>query len=164
MARGIELPDQLVTLLSDLGYLWPDADETRLTQLAHTWIGFQDNLDGLAADAHKAAERVWTDNRGADIDAFRAAWLESENPLDTLRKDAAGVVLVGALIVVCALVVLVLKIWVTVQLVLLAIAIVQALATAEITFGASLAEIPVFKEISGRIIDGLISRALMLLA
>ncbi len=163
MARGLDLPDALVTLLSDLGYLWPDADEVRLMQLGQAWVGLQSKLEGFATDAQKAAERVWTHNKGDDIDAFKAAWAEAENALDTLQKDADGVPVVGAIILVCALVVLMLKIWVIVQLVLLAIAIAQAIATAAITFGASLLEIPVFKEIFGRIINLLISRALVIL-
>jgi hypothetical protein len=75
----------------------------------------------------------------------------------------AGVVIVGALVMVCAAVVLTLKVWVIDQLVLLAAAVVEAIATAPITFGASLLEIPVFKEIADRIINLLISQAMQVL-
>ncbi|WP_020577839.1 hypothetical protein [Actinopolymorpha alba] len=163
MARGLTLPGPLVTLLSDLGYLWPDADEVRLMQLGQAWVSLQSKLDGFAEEAQRAAERVWTENQGTDVDAFKEAWGRPEDALDTLRKDSTGVTVVGALILVCALVVLMLKIWVIIQLVLLAIAIAQAIATAAVSFGASLLEIPVFKEIFGRIINLLISRALEVL-
>jgi hypothetical protein len=56
--------------------------------------------------------------------------------------------------------VLALKINVIVQLIMLAIEIAEALATAAPTFGASLAEIPIFKEITQLIIDQLINLAL----
>jgi hypothetical protein len=163
MARGLVLPDALVSVLSDLGYLWPDADEVRLMQLGQAWTGLQSKLDGLAQEARQAAEQVWLHNKGSDVDAFKAAWEKAEDGLDTLDKNASGVVVVGAIILVCAIVVLMLKIWVIVQLTLLVIAIAQAIATAAITFGASLLEIPVFKEIFGRVINLLISRATVIL-
>jgi hypothetical protein len=47
-----------------------------------------------------------------------------------------------------------------VQLVMLAIEIFEALATAPETFGASLLEIPVFKEITGMIINAIINEAI----
>ncbi|MFD2077806.1 hypothetical protein SAMN05421678_12443 [Actinopolymorpha cephalotaxi] len=163
MARGLDLPDSLVTVLSELGYLWPDADEVRLMQLGQAWVSLQSKLDGVVTEAQRAAEQVWTHNKGDDVNAFKEAWGKAEDALDTLQKDATGVVVVGALILVCAVVVLMLKIWVITQLVLLVIAIAQAIATAPITFGASLLEIPVFKEIFGRIINLLISQALEVL-
>lgn len=160
MARGLVLPGSLVSILSDLGYLWPDADEVRLTQLGGVWVSLQSKLDELVGQAQTLASSVMENNKGDDVDAFKAAWEEAENPLDTLGKDATGTPIVGAVTIMCALVVLLLKIWVIVQLILLAIAIAQAITTAAITFGASLLEIPVFKEIFGRIINLLISQAL----
>jgi hypothetical protein len=46
-----------------------------------------------------------------------------------------------------------------VQLTLLAIQIAQAVATAAVTFGASLLEIPIFKLITGALIDQLLNMA-----
>ncbi len=163
MASGLDLPGGLVTLLSDLGYLWPDADEVRLNQLGQAWIDLQGTLDRHLQDANAAAARVWTENSGTDIDAFRATWSKAESAVDTLNRDATGVAVVGAIVLVCGAVVLMLKIWVIAQLVMLAVAIVQAIATAPFTFGASLLEIPVFKEIIGRAINLLISRAMAVL-
>ena len=59
----------------------------------------------------------------------------------------------------CAGVALALKINTLINLGILAAEIVEALATAVPTFGASLAEIPVFKEITSRIIQGIINEA-----
>lgn len=67
--------------------------------------------------------------------------------------------IIGIGLIVAAGVVLALKIQVIVQLVLLAIQIAQAIATAVATFGASLLEIPIFKMITGMIIDQLIGMA-----
>jgi hypothetical protein len=64
---------------------------------------------------------------------------------------------------VAAGVVLALKISVIVQLVMLAIQIAQAIATAVVTFGASLLEIPIFKMITSMILDQLLGFAMQAL-
>jgi hypothetical protein len=68
--------------------------------------------------------------------------------------------MVGAGLMVCAGIVLALKINVIVQLTMLVIEIAQAIATAVVTFGASLLEIPLFKEITQLIIDQLLNMAI----
>jgi hypothetical protein len=163
VASGLDLPSGLVTFLNDLGYVWPDADEVRLLQIGRTWVDLHGALAPHLQAANTAAAGVWATNSGADVEAFRTAWGEDGAASNTLTKDMAGVVIVGGLVMVCAAVVLTLKIWVIAQLVLLAIAVAQAVATAPITFGASLLEIPVFKEIADRIINLLISEALAVL-
>jgi hypothetical protein len=60
---------------------------------------------------------------------------------------------------ICSGVVLALKINVVVQLTLLAIEIAQAITTAVATFGASLLEIPIFKSITGLILEQLLAFA-----
>jgi hypothetical protein len=163
MAQGITLPGSLVTLLSELGYLWPDADEVRLLELGQAWISVQGGLDEIVEQAQTIAGRVWTENHDDAIDAFKASWEAKDDGVATLTQNATGVLVVGAVILVCAIVVLMLKIWVIVQLVTLAIAIIQAIALAVPTFGASLLSIPIVKEIIGRIINLLISRAMVVL-
>jgi hypothetical protein len=163
MAQGMTLPGPLVSLLSDLGYLWPDADEVRLMQLGQAWLNAQSGLDEVVEQAQRAAEKVWTENQDDAIDAFKASWEARDDGLDTLHQNATGVVVVGAIILLCSIVVLMLKIWVIIQLVMLAIAIAQAIALAVPTFGASLLSIPVVKEIIGRIINLLINRSLVVL-
>lgn len=160
---GLTPPGVVVTLLNDLGYIWPDADEVRLTQLGQAWLDLQTTLQGHLADADRAASAVWTHNTGKDIAAFQSFWLQSGGAIDTLAKDVTGVAVVGAVVMVASAVVLALKIWVIVQLVIRAIAVAQAIATAPLTFGASLLEIPVFKEIAGRILNLAISQAVAVL-
>jgi hypothetical protein len=163
MASGLTLPGALVTFLNDLGYIWPDADEVRLTQLGQAWIDLQGALQGHLAEADRAATAVWTQNTGKDITAFQQFWSQADGAVDTLATDVTGVAVVGAVVLVAAAVVLALKIWVIAQLVILAIAVAQAIATAPFTFGASLLEIPVFKEIAGRILNLAISQAIAVL-
>ncbi|TNY36683.1 hypothetical protein [Thermomonospora catenispora] len=157
---GLQLPGELVSLLSMLGYTWPEADEGKLFQLGSQWMGFSGTLNEIAAAAEEAARKVPSVNTGADIAAFQSAWSAEDAPLPVLRKASIGALAVGGCFLFCAGVVLALKIGVIVQLVILAIQIAQAIATAPATFGASLLEIPVFKMITGMIIDFLIDQAI----
>lgn len=156
---GLQLPGELVTLLQDLGYNWPEADEEKLFELGSTWMNFAPNLQPIADQADAAAQQVLSQH-GEAIDAFRAKWTAEDGPLASLRDSVTGAELVGPLLMVVAAVVLALKINVIVQLVTLAIEIVQAIATAAPTFGASLLEIPVFKEITDRLVNLVISMAI----
>lgn len=157
---GMQLPGELVSLLSMLGYTWPQADETKLFEMGNAWLAFAGKHSGSLGEVDTHAQQVWTSNQAEAIDAFRSAWNGEESPKSNLEDFGTAANIIGAGLMVCAGIVLALKINVIVQLVLLAIQIAQAIATAVVTFGASLAEIPIFKEIASLIIDQLIDMAL----
>jgi hypothetical protein len=157
---GLQLPGELVSFLSMLGYTWPQADETKLFEMGHAWLAFAGKHSGALGEVDTHAQQVWTDNKAEDIEAFRSAWTREDSPKSNLEDFATAANIIGAGLMVCAGIVLALKINVIVQLVLLAIQIAQAIATAVATFGASLAEIPIFKEIAKLVIDQLIDMAL----
>jgi hypothetical protein len=157
---GLQLPGELISLLSMLGYTWPQADETKLFEMGNAWMGFPDRITAGLKDADIAAQQVWTGNQDSAIDAFQTSWQQPDSARTNLENGATAATLIGAGLMVCAGIVLALKINVIVQLILLAIEIAEALATAAPTFGASLAEIPIFKEITQIIIDQLINLAL----
>ena len=77
-----------------------------------------------------------------------------------LRDVRVANILRGLSLTIAAGVVLALKVQVIVQLVMLAFQIAQAIATAAVTFGASLVQIPIFKTITGIIVDQLIGMAI----
>ncbi|MEU5876586.1 hypothetical protein [Spirillospora sp. NPDC047279] len=157
---GLQLPGELIGLLGMLGYTWPEADESKLFELGGAWMAYGGTVQGIVADADTAAQQVWSGNKGEDIDAFKEAWSGEDAPTEMLRTAATSSMVVGGVFFLCAGVVLALKINVIVQLVILAIQIAQAIATAAVTFGASLLEIPIFKEITGMIIDVLVDQAI----
>jgi hypothetical protein len=157
---GLQLPGELATLLQELGYNWPEADEEKLFDLANIWLEFAPQLVPVADRAQSAAQRVWSGNQGDAIDAFRARFTAADSALASLRDGVTGAQVVGPALMVAAAVVLALKITVIVQLVILAIQIVQAIATAVATFGASLLEIPIFKILTGELIDLAIDMAI----
>jgi hypothetical protein len=156
---GLRLPGALERLLNDLGYTWPEVDEDHLLSIGQAWTGLSGTLSGAASQADGQAQSVWAANVGQGIDAFRGAWGAQRAPSPNLRNAADSSTVVGAGMMGAAAIVLALKMNVIVQLSLLAAEIIEAIATAPETFGASLLEIPVFKEITGRIINGLIMEA-----
>ncbi|WP_131737603.1 WXG100-like domain-containing protein [Actinomadura roseirufa] len=157
---GMQLPGELASLLSMLGYTWPEADESKLVDMGQAWLGFAGTLGEPVGEAHGHAQLVATAGRAEGIAAFQQAWGGAEAPHANLEDARTAGQLIGAGLMVCAAIVLALKINTIVQLALLAAEIAQAIATAVPTFGASLAEIPIFKEIASLIIDQLISMAL----
>lgn len=157
---GMELPGELVSLLGMLGYTWPESDETKLFEMGDAWLAFPERFGTGIADAEVAARQVWTGNQDSAVEAFQASWQEPESPRNNLEDGATAATLIGAGLMVCAGIVIALKINVIVQLILLAIQIAQAIATAVVTFGASLLEIPIFKMITQLVIDELLDLAL----
>ncbi|KAB2369602.1 WXG100-like domain-containing protein [Actinomadura montaniterrae] len=157
---GLQLPGELRSLLSMLGYSWPEADETKLMEMGGAWLRFAGTLGGPVADAHGHAQQVWTTHEADGVQAFRDSWTQGDAPHANLEDARTAAQIIGAGLLVCGGIVLGLKINTIVQLALLAAEIAQAIATAPETFGASLAEIPIFKEITGAIIDQLINLAL----
>jgi hypothetical protein len=157
---GLTLPGELVSLLQMLGYNWPESDETRLFQLAGEWTGMADRISGSVEQLNAAARTILDNNKGDSIAAFASEWEDGESAPRNIADTGQPANVIGIGLMVAAGVVLALKIQVIVQLVLLAIQIAQAIATAVATFGASLLEIPIFKIITGIIIDQLIGMAI----
>jgi hypothetical protein len=157
---GLQLPGELADLLNELGYTWPKADEQKLFELGQHWMAYGGRLGGIVQDAAAAAQPVWADNRGEGIDAFKAKWEDNDSPLAVARDGVTGAQVLGAALFVCAGIVLALKINVIVQLTILLIEIIQAIATAPETFGASLLEIPAFKKITDMAVNLIINQAM----
>ena len=157
---GLQLPGELISLLGMLGYDWPEADEEKLFKMGNSWLGFAGKVGQPVGDAQAQAQQVWTGQQGEGIDAFRKAWSHEDAPAPALQDAGTAATIIGVGLMVCAAIVLVLKINVIIQLIMLAIQIAQAIATAVATFGASLLEIPIFKMITSIIIDQLIDLAL----
>ncbi|MEH1054562.1 hypothetical protein V6U89_05035 [Micromonospora sp. CPCC 206171] len=156
---GLTLPGELASLLSMIGYDWPESDETAIFQLAGEWTGMAEKINGSVARLDSAARTVLETNRGESITAFASEWNDKESAARNIADatNPTNVIAIG--LMAAAGVVLALKIQVIIQLILLAIQIAQAIATAVATFGASLLEIPIFKMITGLIVDQLIGLA-----
>jgi hypothetical protein len=146
------LPGELVWILGELGYNWPEADEQKLFELANTWMEFSSRLQPIAEAAGVPVDRLLASAGGEALEAFRAQWSGPDSALDSLRNGVSGAQVVGPGLMIAAAVVLALKITVIIQLTLLVIQIAQAIATAPVSFGATLAEIPIFKWLTGQLV------------
>jgi len=160
---GIRLPGELERLLNDLGYMWPEVDEDNLLKLGVVWTQFAQTISAHSGAADGYAQSVFAANQGHTIDGFRNAWQSQQAPSDNLKTAEQASIAAGIGMMAAAAIVLALKINVIIQLVMLLMEVIEAIATAPETFGASLLEIPVFKEITGMIINAIINEALMAL-
>ena len=93
----IELPSELVSALSFLGFDWPDADEDKLDGMGKAWATFSGTLRNLVDESDRHAQAVWTGNAGAAIAAFQKSWTGPSAPMTNLRDgaDAAALIAVG---------------------------------------------------------------------
>jgi hypothetical protein len=161
---GLQLPGELITALGWIGYTWPEADEEKLFEMGQAWIDFSDKISSAAADAGAGATAVWSQSTGEAVQAFQRWWTGEENGPAVLQNNSPlAAVLLGAGLIICAAIVLALKIQVIVQLAILAFEVAQAIATAVATFGASLAEIPIFQMITREIVGLLIDQVIGML-
>jgi hypothetical protein len=153
MAAGIRLPGWAERLLNDLGYQWPEISEGNLFELGNLYLQHSSTISDHRGQAHGHAQQLVSVNAGDSVDAFSDKWQSREQPHDNL--DIAQMASTGAGIgmYASAAIVIGLKVYTIVQLVILAVEIMEAIATAPETFGGSLAEIPVFKEIQGMLIN-----------
>ncbi|GAB3220197.1 hypothetical protein GCM10027447_04310 [Glycomyces halotolerans] len=156
----IDLPSELAYLLGMLGYDWPESDEESIFNLAGEWTGMADQIGSKVEALNSAAQTVLQDNSGAEVDAFQSEWEDLEGAARNILDVADPSNLISIGMMVASGVVMALKIQVIVQLAILAFQIAQAIATAAVTFGASLAQIPIFKIITGIIVDQLIGIAI----
>jgi hypothetical protein len=157
---GLTLPGELVTVLGMIGYDWPTSDEEKLFGMGQAWINFASDISQASADVGDGARGVTEGNTGEAMAAFQKWWSSPDSAPSTLAESPTGAMILGAGLIVCAAIVLMLKILIIVQLILLAIQIAQAIATAAVTFGASLLEIPIFKLITQTVVGILIDQAI----
>jgi hypothetical protein len=153
---GLQLPSELCTLLSTLGQKYPEADETKLIEMGRSFIKFGDKVGTIIADAKAKASTVWADGESSDIAAFKKWWTDQDSPVAVLEDICKAMVVAGTGMMIVGGIILLLKIGIIHQLVILAMQIAQAIAKAPATWGASLAEIPIYQQISRKLIDRLV--------
>ncbi|MEV6345181.1 hypothetical protein [Actinoplanes sp. NPDC051851] len=157
---GLELPGELVEALGWIGLDWPTADEEQLFRLGQQWLALAPQIQQVGADAGAAASAVWQGNSGPAVAAFQKYWTADGAP-SSLNPAGDAAMVVGCGLIVYAAIILALKINFIVQLVVLTIEVIEAIATAVATFGASLLEIPIFQQITRTVVEGLIQQVTM---
>src|SRR5690606_15493626 len=126
---------ELGEILNILGFDWPMSNEDQLFAMGQEWMAVTGPIEEKLREAAETAQRTWSENVGESIDAFREWWEAEDSPAHALSEALTGANLAGAALMICAGIILALKIAVIVQLVILAVQIAAALAAAAATFG-----------------------------
>ena len=157
---GIQLPGEVRTFLNIIGFTFPAGDETKLLDLGQEWMSLADKIEQHVEQAKHTAEQAWNQNSSDMIEAFKKRWMGEQGPANRMGGGAIGSTIVSAGVMVCAGIVLAMKINAIVQATLTLIEIAAALAAATVTFGASTAIIPLLKEACKRLLDYLLGQAI----
>jgi hypothetical protein len=159
----ITLPSELTEPLSWIGLEWPEADEDQLQADGQVWIDHGTRLRLHAERSTETARKVWMDNEGASIEAFERWWNDADGPGRHLQEAATAAEIIGGALIAMAGVTIGLKVAFIAQLSALAFEVGQAMATATVTAGATLAEIPIWIGITRTACRKLIHEAMALI-
>jgi hypothetical protein len=154
---GMTLPGDLERLLNDLGFTWPEVDESDLFNVGGSWSQFGSNVAQAHATSAGATQQLLSTNQSDALGAFSTKLASPNSPHSVMGDASTGVQIVGGACYVAGGLVIGLKINTLINLIILTVEIIEAIATAVPTFGASLAEIPVFKEVTQRVINLIIN-------
>lgn len=153
-------PAGLGKFMNMAGRQWPMSDEAKLLKMGLAWLGLSGDMGRLADGADAHAVGAWSAQQGNGIEAARAEWDAANSPHKNLLDGMTGADIVGLGLMICAAIVLVLKVNFIVQLIQLAIQLFQAMAAAPGTLGASSLQIPILQEITGRLLDLCVTMAM----
>jgi hypothetical protein len=155
---ALQLPGQLAHFLNVIGYKWPESDETKLFEMGQKWTKFGTDLNQVLDTAEKGASQVWSENQGKDIAKFADHWKHSDGPAKILHDAAKAAQIIGTGMCVISAIILALKTQMIVQLVQLMIQTLQAIAAAAATWGASLSWIPIYNQITSKLVGMIIDQ------
>lgn len=160
---AVMLPGEVSWLLNMLGFEWPEGNEDRVFEYANRWMSYGGEVGETTGTANAAADHAVSTNVGEAMEAFRARLAEPEGVQDVADKLSRAGNLTGGVLLIIGAAIIALKIAFVVNLVLLAIQIAQAVAAAAATFGASMAWIPIAREIARRAIEFAINMGIEML-
>ena len=150
---AIMLPGEVSYLLNMIGFEWPEGNEDKIFEWSGRWMSYAGEVDGSSELAKKAASHALENNVGKAMEAFNTMFNESEGVADIAQKLGTAGYVIGGCLIAIGVAVIALKIAFVVNLISLAIQIAEAVAAAAVTFGASLAWIPIAREICKRLIE-----------
>ncbi|MEW9555629.1 hypothetical protein [Nonomuraea sp. NPDC050783] len=157
---GMKLPTGLAKFMNATGRQWPMSDEEKLLRMGQAWLGLSGDVGRLTGDAATFAAGTWAAQKGGGVEAARKSWEADDSAHKNLLDGLTGADIVGLGLMVCAAIVLVLKVNFIVQLIQLAVQLFEAMAAAPATMGASTLRVPVLMEITGRLLDLCITMAM----
>lgn len=148
-APCLTLPGFVVTAMNDLGAVdVPNGDICGMLKTGTAWTGHGIQSAKPPQEALAAAQQVWQDNKGADVEAFQKAFTSPQAPHANLADASTGAKGIGVGVMSCAGIVAALMVADIAQIMAMLVEIAQAVASAFVTFGGSLLEILGIKEIT----------------
>lgn len=152
---GIQLPAVLDPYLAVHGIYWPEGDETACWDYGSQWVGMGSTLQNFAESARSIADRLAAENSGQGVESFVKEFAHDvQSGIPPVAGAASmGYTLVGGAMYIMGAAILAFKIAAIIELVSQMIAELQAIATSAVTFGASLAEIPIIRMIAKAALD-----------
>jgi hypothetical protein len=157
----INLPPALGEILNMCGVDWPMSNEDMLFEIGNAWMGLPESVDQVLSGVNEQGAKVWDENLGDAVDAFTTWWNGEDGPATVLSEGTIGMYLTGAGMMVCAAIVLALKIACIIQLAILAVQIASAIAAAAATMGIAAAALPAIYAIGREILMSLVQEAVM---
>lgn len=157
---AVMLPGEVSYLLNMLGFEWPEGNEDKVFDYGSRWMAFSGEAGESNHLSTQAAQHALGTNNGPAMEAFQKSFDDLEGVKDVATKLTTAGNLTGGCLLLIGAVIIALKVAFVVNLVALAVQIATAVASAAVTFGASLAWIPVAKEIARRLLELALNLAL----
>ncbi|GAA0691859.1 hypothetical protein GCM10010193_53020 [Kitasatospora atroaurantiaca] len=148
---AIELPGEVVSLLSFIGINWPTVNEDAVREFASHVREFAENVDSAHADSTATVQRLGEAYEGASYQALLAKWAQlSDSHMNELVQACH---VVATALDVSADVIVAMKVETIAELVVLAAAFVADQAAAVATFGLAEAAVIAIEEAAKRLIN-----------
>ena len=132
--------------MRDLGFDAPNGKEGTQLDIGGTWVSHGSQSAKPPQDALSAAQQVWLNNKSPAVTAFQQHFTGPNAPHANLSDASTGAKGLGVGAMSFAGITLGLKLSNIAQVGMLLVAIAEAVAEAPFTAGASLLQIPAFKE------------------
>ena len=150
---AIELPGEVVSLLSFIGINWPTVNEDKVREFASHVREFAESVESAHRDSTATVHALGEAYEGASYEALLAKWSQvSDAHFDELVRACH---VVATALDVAAGVIVAMKIETIAELVVLAVALVADQAAAVATFGLAEAAVIAIEEAGKRLVNAL---------
>jgi hypothetical protein len=143
---SLDLPSWVITAMRDLGFDAPNGKEGTMLDMGTTWVAHGSKSAKPPQDAMTAANDLLAQNKSAAVEAFGKDFKSPTAPAANLSDASTGAKGIGIGTMSLGGIELSLKLSNVAQVGMLLVEIAGAVAEAPFTGGASLLEIPLFKE------------------
>lgn len=158
---GLQIPGILASLLSAVsGMKWPEGDETKTFDNGKKWMEYCQQVEQCVGKIEQIVGGVLQNNKGPAMEAFSKDFRSAQGVLDVVKKLAQAGNVLGAILMVVGAIIICLKGVFIANLISCLAQIQAALAAAAATFGASLAWIPIAKQLCAMLLEQAVGMAI----